>query len=364
MKSVGLFCLSFVFGATLAAAQPLEGDGQLAAPPTEETQATVFPVVGYLTPTGSPAYGPLLAARSRLVAVSDPMAGDHDLGQFLIADSLRQSEIYSGTVAAIDTRLQLGALPMSPILVVQWNEAQAAVDQIEINGSQLTAEAPVWPAYAAQLEALGGELAQLSQELELDGMDAINFNQLRGDVQTLSLFTEAWQTKLSTHLEDQSGRVATWRADLAALKERIIEGNDQPATGSIGQADVTGRPLPIFAVTFDRPGVLFEDQLETLIADLARSQPDYQLDIVAVAEKNKDPERQEILQEEALQFTQSVIRALRRLGVEEDRFSFTDAVLETRIGSEVRIFLTEDEPDEKLGEAPLESDADPNAPPG
>jgi|GEM_PF-4405784 len=364
MKSVGLFCLSLTLGATLAAAQPADGDGELATPPLQQTDAVVFPAVGYLTPTGSPAYAPLLAARSRLVAVSDPMAGDYDLGQFLRADTLRQNEIYLGTVAAIDTRLQLGAPPMSPILVVQWNEAQAAVDQIEINSAQLTAETPIWPAYAAQLERLDGELKQLSEDLTLDGMDAVNYDQLRGDLESLSGFAQVWQTQLTAHLEAQSERVTAWRSDLTVLKDRIIAGNDQPATGALGQADENGRTLPLFAVTFDRPGVLFEDQLKRLIADLARSEPDYKLDIVAVAEKNKDPERQDVLQEEALQYTQAVIRALERLGLDKDRYAFTDAVLETRIGSEVRIFLRAEESDETLGKAPVDPDAALTMPPG
>ena len=101
-----------------------------------------------------------------------------------------------------------------------------------------------------------------------------------------------------------------------------------------------------------------------MIADLSRSQPDYRLDIVAVAEKHKDPERQEALQDEALQYTQSVIRVLERLGLDEERYALTDAVLETRTGSEVRVFLRQDETDDAVGEAPAASDPASAAPPG
>lgn len=364
MKSVGVFCLGLTLSATLAAAQPLDVEEALAAPVPEQTGSAPFPSVGYLTPTGSPAYPPLLAARSRIVAVSDPMAGDYDLSQFLINDTRRQSEIYLGTVAAIDTRLQLGAPPMSPALVIQWNEAQAAVDQIEMNSAQLRDQAPVWPSYVDKLGALTVELQQLSQGSAFEGMDQINLQQLQDDLESLLWFAEDLQTNVTAYLTDQSDRVATWRSDLAVLKARIIAGNDQPATGALGQTDSEGRRLPIFAVRFDRPGVLFEDQLKQLITDLARSQPDYQLDIVAVAEKNKDSERQSALQEEALQYTQAVIRALERLGLDEDRYTFTDAVLETRIGSEVRIFLRADESDETVGEGPVKPDSDLATPPG
>ena len=368
MKSIGVFCLFLTLGAAIALAQPAgvvgPDENVLADLPRQTEPDVVLPAVGYLTPTGSPIYQPLLAARSRLVAVADPMAQDFDLSQFLMADTQRQTEIYLGTVAAIDTRLQLGAPPMSPILVSQWNEAQAAVDQIEINTSQLRSEAPAWPSHFAQLETMALELQAMGEGETMDGMDGVNYRQLQADADALRRFAESWQGVLSAHLAERSEDVVSWRADLSVLQQRIVDGNDQPATGALGAMDDAGRNLPIFVVTFDRPGVVFEEQLAAMIADLNRSQTDFQLDIVAVAEKHNDPEQQEALQNEALQFTQAVIRALERSGLGPERYALTDAILETRIGSEVRLFLRQDDPQDAVGKAPAARDPTSDVPPG
>jgi len=50
--------------------------------------------------------------------------------QQLRAQTVRNSQAYHGTVAAISARLQVGTTPGNPVLVQQWNTAQQELDRV------------------------------------------------------------------------------------------------------------------------------------------------------------------------------------------------------------------------------------------
>ena len=80
--------------------------------------------------------GDITMARQNLSAAIQRGVIDVDRVSVLAASSERKGEEYFGTISAIEERLRLGSPPANAVLIQQWNEAQAALDQIawDING--------------------------------------------------------------------------------------------------------------------------------------------------------------------------------------------------------------------------------------
>ena len=53
--------------------------------------------------------------------------------QIIRRTTTQNAQRYHGTVAAINARLQLGTTPGNPVLVSQWNTAQAELDRIGLD---------------------------------------------------------------------------------------------------------------------------------------------------------------------------------------------------------------------------------------
>jgi len=83
------------------------------------------------SPTGTYVGAKVQQLRQDLVNMQAAISQHNGELQQLRNTTVQHSQAYHGIVAAVSARLQVGTTPGNPVLVQQWNEAQADLDRLD-----------------------------------------------------------------------------------------------------------------------------------------------------------------------------------------------------------------------------------------
>ena len=216
------------------------------------------------------------------------------------------TEFY-GTVAAINTKLQLGTTPGNPVLVRQYDQAQGELDNIEeymreINllNQKVNADAGVVALLKSTLNKtlrLAGAIDQDHRQLELleDDTEKLEIdiarliNEITEEISRQAGFTKIEnQNMLVMAVAIRNGEAMGTgilnRSFLAA--QALAQAGDPDQQLDVPKVNISG--LPLVVIRFDDPDIDYEKTLFDAIGITVDKKPNAQFGLVAVAPIGKN----------------------------------------------------------------------------
>lgn len=366
-------------------------------PPVFEWRAapeTVSARAGNRENTGTRAGQFAAALQAQVSDLQAVIEKKHSELQSIFNSTAQNVEIVYGTMAAIEARLHLGTLPNNPVLIEQWNETQASLDQIAWNVRDLDPLIASLMDDAAAINDVRRQIQSLGSDPESGARDQETLLQLdRSARAAITLIDRLRQDSLESIRRDASF-VQARQAELAGLQNAIRAGDtaefavtstgappeanstrSTPATGleqpaasepapataktppqprkrpaELGPPSVSQRTaalmsepvagLPLAIIRFDRPGVVYEEPLQRAIEKRLAEDPNTQFNLVAVFPPRDD--EADLMQAEAAswQYAQAVFRSLTEIGVAPEQIEIRTQVRDAAKDNEVHIYVS------------------------
>ena len=267
------------------------------------------------------------------------------------------TEFY-GTVAAINTKLQLGTTPGNPVLVRQYDQAQGELDNIEeylreINllNQKVNADAGVVALLKSTINKvlrLAGAIDQDHRQLEV----------LEDDVEKLEIDIARLINEITEEISRQSGFAKIENQNLLVMAVAIRNG-EAMGTGILNRsflaaqalADV-GPPdqqlevpkvnisgLPLVVIRFDDPDINYEKTLFDAIGITVDKKPDATFGLVAVAPIGKNEGETRINSSKVKKYAERVLRSLVSFGLPSKKVALTAKTSGDVVVPEVHIYV-------------------------
>jgi len=324
-----------------------------AAPPRVGT--TKFEPTGVTpgSPTGTFVGKKVIDLRNELSRLQGAISAHNNLLQELRAKVVEDSQRYHGTVAAINSRLQVGTTPGNPILVQQFNSSQADLDRLagdvaEMNKLQTAvASDSTMAAFLAEstraVFGVSGAVDEDHRQLAI----------LQDEVDRTNVLVDRLHQELTEDIRRQTNYVATERGNLNLLSSGIRTGeiygasllNQAMVSASGGvpptrpaALDTTGR-RPLVVVRFDRPDVPYQQALYNAVSRVLDRRPNAVFDLVAVAPSSGGSARVVLNSNKARRNAESVLRALIDMGLPPSRIAVSAKTSDTAKANEVHLYL-------------------------
>ncbi len=269
----------------------------------------------------------------------------------VISETVTQSaQRYHTAVAAISARLQLGTTRGNPVLVNQWNEAQADLDRVSdaVNALNTLANRVAEDSSSANfvLEsaratyALSGAVDEDHRQLAI----------VEDETSRTIVLIDRLLTELAGDIARQAAYVSNERRNLAMLSSAIKNGSLMGialgATTAPGPAplaggsnvSVAGRE-PLVVIRFDRPGVAYQEALYTAVNNAVGQFPTVRFDVVGVSPDAGNPAQIQIARNDTRDSAQAVFRSLLDMGLTPDRISLSSTTQRGISVNEVRLYV-------------------------
>ncbi len=332
------------------------GDGQVQVigggqPPIGATQF-VPPGVTPGEPTGTFVGQKVVQLREELARLQSSIAQQNEELQRLRTGLVQNSQQYHGTIAAVNSRLQVGTTPGNPILVQQFKSAQADLDRIadEINNmNNLTAAV----ANNSTLSAYMAEAARAA--FSVSGAVDEDHRQLailEDEGNRTAVLIDRLLKELTSDVRRQTNYVTTERANLNLLSAGIKSGElfggslvNRAVLSNSGQASMAGAPMntmgrtPLVVIRFDRADVPYEQALYTAVSKTLERRPNAMFDLVAVAPTTGGAARIALNSQKARQHAENVMRSLVEMGLPPNRVAVSAKTQQQIANNEVQLFV-------------------------
>lgn len=288
------------------------------------------------------------ALRSDLSRLQSTLAAQNGQLQQIRARTTQDTARYNGTVAAINTRLQLGTTPGNPILTRQWNEAQGELNQVSDDVLQLSR-------LSSDVASTSGMAAYLLDSVRaaraLPGAVDEDHRQLRAledDTNATTVLIERLLGEIAGDIQRQQYYVNYERANLNALAVGIKNGQFYGRSLNDSRLPVDSQPIaggpapgekPLVIIRFDRHNVAYEDALYTAVRSALDRRPNAVFDVVAMAPTSGTPGSVAIGGTNARRNADSVVRSLTQMGLPQDRIRQSAAQNAQASSGEVQVFV-------------------------
>ena len=332
-----------------AAGQPLIDSA--AAPPI--LGSTNFSPLGASQgePTGTAVGQRVIQLRGELQNL-DGRIGQHNTRlQELRALTAGNAQRYHSTVAAVTARLQLGTTPGNPVVINQWNAAQADLDRLSSDISSLNGLSNMVAEDAGMAEFL---LDSARATYGLAGAideDHRQLGILEDETNRSLVLIQRLLGELSNDITRQTAYVANERARLTNLSNGIKHGEilgeplaaattpaaARPSPSGAGAMSIGGRPLVV--IRFDKANVDYEQSLYTALSRALESRPDARFDVVSVAPSTGSPAEMRRSQTQSRQNAEGVMAAIADMGLPANRLSISSTTSGEVSANEVRVYM-------------------------
>ena len=332
-------------------AQPATGDG--AGTPLPQLGTTDFQPVG-VTPgqdTGTFVGRKVVELRSELQRLQEQVAQHNGGLQQLRANMVANSQGYHNTVAAVNTRLQVGTTPGNPVLVQQFNAAQGSLDS-------LNSDIAAMNKLATAVSGISTMSAYLSESTRsafgVSGSIDEDHRQLailQDEVDQTVVLIERLLDEVTDDIRRQSSYVATERSNLNTLAAGIKTGEiygaslSNVAQSAQGPGPVAGKPMdtsgrrPLVVIRFDRDQVPYQQALYNAVGRVLERRPNAAFDLVAVAPASGGPARVALNSNKARRHAEDVLRSLTEMGLPPARVAVSAKTLASASANEVHLYL-------------------------
>ena len=266
------------------------------------------------------------------------------------------TEFY-GTIAAVNTKLQLGTTPGNPVLVRQYDQAQSELDNIEeymreINllNQKVNADAGVVALLKSTLNKtlrLAGAIDQDHRQLELLEDDT---EKLEIDIARLiNEITEEISRQAGFAIENQNMSVMAVairngeamgtgilnRSFLAA--QALAEAGAPDEQLEVPRVNITG--LPLVVIRFDDPDIDYEKTLFDAIGTTIDKKAGANFGLVAVSPIGKNEGETRINSSKVKKYAERVLRSLVSFGLPSKRVALSAKTSGDVVVPEVHIYV-------------------------
>ncbi|MBF0335376.1 MAG: hypothetical protein HQL40_17310 [Alphaproteobacteria bacterium] len=266
--------------------------------------------------------------------------------------TVRDSQQYHGTVAAINTRLQVGTTPGNPVLMQQWYGAQRELDQIGqdiLRMNRLATEVGSTSAFAAYLLNSVQAARQLSGAVEEDHRQ---LSILEDEVNRTLVSIERLLTELSDDANRQQQYVANEKTNLntlaLAIKNGQLYGTSLAATGQqpmafpppAAAAPSLAADGALVTIRFDKPNPDYEGKLYSAVKQALDRRPNAMFDVIAVTpSKTATPGQAALGSATTRRNAETVIRSLSTMGLPANRIRLSATTSEKVRAGEVHVYV-------------------------
>jgi len=265
-----------------------------------------------------------------------------------VGDSMR----YHTSISAINARLQVGTTPGNPILVGQFNQALALLDQIgdDISSmNQLTTGVTADSTLAAFLAENTRASFRLSGAVDEDHKQLAI---LEDEVNRTVVLVDRLLKELSEDIQRQTNYVSTERSNLntlsAAIKSGEIMGSSLTnralnAVANRGRGPLSSRSTvgrrPLVVIRFDRKNVAYDQALYNAVSKALERRPNATFQLVAVAPSTGGAARVALNSNKARRNAESVMRSLQQMGLPAQRIAVSGRTSQRAKDNEVHLYL-------------------------
>ncbi len=348
---------------SLTGDEPQSASAQRASPPTASpppqlASAEIQPLsVTNLQPTGTFVGQKTAQLRGELRKLQGKLQAQNQGLQQVRAETNLTAQRYHGTVAAIQAKLQLGTTPGNPVLVSQWNAAQAELDRIstdvaamntlanDVAGNSSLAAYVMESARAAY--SLAGAIDEDHRQLAI----------LEDETNRTIVLVDRLLGEINEDSARQTAYIGSERSNLATLSMAVKNG-ELLGTSLFGRAYAARGERPIYAtsptprsgfrssgrqplvvIRFDRPDVPFERALYSVVARILENRPEAEFDVVAVTPTAGKAGDVALGQSQSKRNANKVLRSLTDMGMPASRVSLSSTTSPGIAAGEVHVYL-------------------------
>jgi hypothetical protein len=305
-------------------------------------------------PTGTFVGQKVVELREELKRLQASISDHNAQLQQLRGKIVGNSQRYHGTIAAVNARLQVGTTPGNPILVQQFNSAQADLDRIAGDISEMNALG----ARVSNNSTMSSYLAESAKAaFAVSGAVDEDHRQLailEDEVNRTDVLISRLLKEVSDDVRRQTNYVSTERANLnlisAAIRSGEIFGGSlvQKAlvTATAGQnGNFAARPMdtagkrPLVVIRFDRTKVPYQQALYHAVSRVLEQRPDAVFDLVAVAPIEGGTARVALNSSKARRHAEEVLRSLVEMGLPPARVAVSAKTLAGARSPEVHLYV-------------------------
>ena len=285
--------------------------------------------------------------------LQDKVARLTDSTQQLRADTAAISQRYHSVVATINAKLQVGTTPGNPVMVQQWNEAQAQLEQIAATLPRLNR---LSNDSAAEAAMAGYMLDTVRATYSISGAIDEDHDQLRlleDSVNRTVVVIDRVLNELSEDVSRQSTYVSNERSNLSAMSLAVKNGElygtslanrafAQTQALASASAQAPG-PLPgdrpLVVIRFDRDDVPYQQALYNAVSRALERRPNASFDLVAVSPRSGTPAQVALNSTAAKRHAEAVLRSLADMGLPPNRIKLSATTAEDALSNEVHIYV-------------------------
>ncbi len=305
-------------------------------------------------PTGTFVGQKVTDLRSELKRLQAAISTHNGQLQSLRGKIVANSQRYHGTIAAVNARLQVGTTPGNPILVRQFNSAQADLDRIAADITEMNALASR-VTNDSTMSSFLSESARAS--FAVSGAVDEDHRQLailEDEVNRTDVLISRLLKEVSDDVRRQTNYVATERANLnivsAAIRSGEIFGGSLVhkalASATRGQnGNIAARPMdtigkrPLVVIRFDRSKVPYQQALYNAVSRVLERRPAAIFDLVAVAPASGGSARVALNSNKARRHAEEVLRALIEMGLPVARVAVSAKTMAAAKTNEVHVYI-------------------------
>lgn len=290
---------------------------------------------------------------------------------------------YHSTVAAITARLQNGTTRGNPILLRQWEEAEASLGQVTHSLNRLNS---LQTAIDADASLASYMLESIQAGFQLSGAvdeDQDQLKLLRDEDSRLVVQLDYLRNQTTNDIERQSNYLTTERSNIQALAFAISRGellgnslanrpviiNPSPvaalpasysSNSSVAPAPQASPSTPVdnsiatsnpnvgivpsigrllVLVRYNQPNVDYEQQLSQAVGAALQRRPNAEFSVVAVSPSSGDPAELAKSQQVAESNAEAVKRSLVQMGLSPSRIMTANTQIQTAQTPEVHVYI-------------------------
>ena len=272
--------------------------------------------------------------------------------QGLRASTQGNAADYYTSIAAIDAKLQVGTTTGNPILVAQWNQAQAKLESLSSDVGKLNDLSNQIAVSASQAAYL---LESVRATYGLSGAvdeDHVQLATVEDDVNRTVVLIDRLLNEISGDLNRQSTYVAAERRNLQTLSLAINNGEmygaslaNRPymtafaAPGDSARSSLREHGRPLVVIRFDRQNVNYQHAVYQAVSQALDRYPQAAFDVVAVSQTGANAAEGALATEDAKRNADGVARTMNQMGLPSNRITMSASTSPDATMTEVRIYV-------------------------
>ena len=267
------------------------------------------------------------------------------------------TEFY-GTVAAINTKLQLGTTPGNPTLVRQYDQAQTELDKIEEYMREINLLNQKVNADAGVVALLKGTLNKTLRLAGAIDQDHRQLEVLEDNTEKLEIDISRLINEITEEISRQAGFAKIENQNMLVMAVAIRNG-EAMGTGilnrsflaaqalayagppdaqlDVPQVNITG--LPLVVIRFDDPDINYEKTLFDAIGTTVDKKSDATFGLVAVAPIGKNEGETRINSSKVKKYAERVLRSMVSFGLPSKKVALTAKTSGDVVVPEVHIYV-------------------------